>query len=329
LADTDIETPNSLVGTINDQMTQLRRQQSVVQTQQSLMRQLGAQRQQHQQTLLELNKMYDEAFNRLTELRSTAVFYTYAEKFWGEMDVALSIRVQGAQENLVLLASMLDKELTLTDFEAVFHPEAKTLREALIEFASSVDKKTNLLLESDTDYCGGPPRTAGGTNISQKCNIESITRYYEIVDPVTCTFRYLNPPGCPPPSKTVSVSAQAVTQGKARGTWVRETDQNWIGRNRCTSSQAIYYGKTPSPDACEQICISDPTCRFWTYNVRNGYMPRSTQECWGAGAALSPNTDKWEGFASGGVRDLTQAPGGTQVNPLYNKTVNNPLYKPN
>jgi hypothetical protein len=194
------------------------------------------------------------------------------------------------------------EELTLTDFEREYHPEAKTLREALIEFASSLDNKTNFLLDDATDYCGGPARIAGATKISQECNIERFTAYYEIVDPVKCSFRYLNSPGCPPPSQTVSVSAQTIAQAKARGNWVRETDQNWVGRSRCASSGAIYYGKTGSPDACEQSCMSDSTCVFWTYNVRNGYMPRSIQECWGARAVLSPNTGKWGGFISGGLR---------------------------
>lgn len=72
------------------------------------------------------------------------------------------------------------------------------MREALLAFATSLDNDSNYLLEPSTDYRGGPPRPAGSADASNRCVVSHITRDYEITDPVTCRFRYPNPPGCPP-----------------------------------------------------------------------------------------------------------------------------------
>jgi hypothetical protein len=172
----------------------------------------------------------------------------------------------------------------------------ENFREALIDFAGSIDKNTNFLLKGSSDYCGAPPSSVPFA--PTRCNIAAITQYYEIIDPGTCTFRYLNPPGCPGNPRVVQPNAANATGNRAKCIMV--ADQNWVGTARCQSVAAIYYGKQASASACESMCKSDRECSYWTFNSNNGYMPNSIHECWGGTAGLSPTRQKWEGFQSGG-----------------------------
>jgi len=139
--------------------------------------------------------------------------------------------------------------------------------------------------------------------VSARCNISQFTKYYQIVDPKTCAFQYLNPPRCPPKPKVVNVSADALAAGRARGTWTKTAKQNWIGRQRCESAAATYYGKVSNAEECESRCIGDPECTIWTYNSHNGYMGNdSIRECWGGLNSLDASKTSWEGFTSGGIR---------------------------
>ena len=101
----------------------------------------------------------------------------------------------------------------------------------------------------------------------------------------------------------VNVSADALAAGRARGTWTKTAKQNWIGRQRCESAAATYYGKVSNAEECESRCIGDPECTIWTYNSHNGYMGNdSIRECWGGLNSLDASKTSWEGFTSGGIR---------------------------
>ena len=303
LVDNDIGEYKSLVNTLNDKAIQMERNQKALQAAQELMNKLPQQIESLKKTRMELSDMRETVRKRLSELKAMAVFLTETEVFWGKLDGLLTITVKGHQEDLKLLYDMLGKEQSsLPEFEDDIISTNRTLKVALVEFANSLDTGKNFLLKKSTDYCGGPELPAiKAKSVSQRCDIQKITQYFEIVDPKTCSFRYLNPPGCPPSSKNIVVNAETISHARARGIWTRSENQNWVGRNRCQSSDAIYYGIRKNADECEEFCMADSACQFWTFNYANGYMPRSIGECWGAKATLPPVKSDWRGFRSGGL----------------------------
>lgn len=304
LADHDIEDANSLANTLNDERSRLAQAGQSRAAAVRLTRELSGQIAGNEKTSDELARMHEQAVGRMSELRGTALFLTEAEAFWLKATTLLQANVAGAEQDMKLLLSLLDKELTLSEFDEEFRPTSRTMRDALLAFAASVDDGSSYLLEADTDYCGGPPRDIGGADLSERCNVSQLTRYFEIVDPVTCSFRYLNPPGCPPAAKSVDLSASSLEEGLARGTWVRSPGENWVGRastSPCELKGSIYYGKLAGADQCESMCQGDPTCIAWSYNARNGMMPGSISQCWGASQGFNLNKGSWGGFHSGGL----------------------------
>ena len=175
------------------------------------------------------------------------------------------------------------------DFTDAARDYAGDLQSTMLLFARSVDNGSNFL-SSGYAMCGGPPRDPNAPEVSKPCSmVEQITQYYEIVDPVTCAFRYTNPRGCPPFPTEIEVSDAATAAARASGAWSRAPEENWVGRNRCRATAAIYYGQVDGPDACEAVCMTDPSCKFWTYNERNGMMPNSRFECWGGRGEATPS----------------------------------------
>ncbi|WP_323716504.1 hypothetical protein [Paracoccus aminovorans] len=304
LADHDIEEANSLSHALNDERARLSEAGQARAAADRLMRQLQGQITVNNGTTDTLNAMSRQSVAHIAELRQTASFLTTAEAFWSKASTLLQIGVERRDQDLRLLLSLLDEDLTLDDFSEEFRPSSGKMREALLAFAKSVDSGSNYLLDSSTDYCGGPPRAVGGPDLSTRCNVSQITRYFEIVDPVRCSFRYVNPPGCPPSQKVVDQSPAALQAGRNRGDWTRTPAQNWVGRastSPCELKGSIYYGKLAGPDQCEAVCQGDPVCTAWTYNIRNAFMPGSIGQCWGAPAAFELNKRPWEGFESGGL----------------------------
>jgi flagellar biosynthesis chaperone FliJ len=305
LADHDIEEVRSLSNTLNDERVRVNQAGTSLQDDSRLKAQLVEQIRTDTVASGQLVAMHKQATAHMQELRAMALFLTEAEAFWLKASSVLGVTARGAAGDLQLLTSLLGKELTLTEFDEEFQPGKTTMRDALLGFAAAVDDGSSFLLESSTDYCGGPPRAAAAPTVSQRCNIDSITRYYEIIDPVTCSFRYANPPGCPPAARTVDIGTAAIDAGRQRGSWTRADDQNWVGRpstSPCLIEGAVFYGKLAGPDQCEAVCQADAGCTAWTYNVRNGFMPGSTSQCWGVAQDFSLNKSAWTGFVSGGLR---------------------------
>jgi hypothetical protein len=305
LVDDDIGNYNSLKNTLDDASIKMSRHQQEFQAAHAMKEALGKERETMRKTHAGLQEMRVGAEAELGNLKKSAVFLTDAGIFWQrvsrllKIDVSQSVTLALEIQNL---ESDMTKENTAPRFDDLKQRPVMELYDSLAAFADTIDQGKNFLEAPVTDYCGGEPRKVDGPNISSACNNEQFTRYYEITDPKTCAFRYLNAPGCPPRPRPVVVTEQAVAAAKARGTWIRAGEQNWIGRQRCDFANSIYYGKVNNQDECERKCMSDGTCVAWTFNSNNGYMGMdSIHECWGGTRALPPLREKWDGFQSGGI----------------------------
>lgn len=306
LVDDDIGNERQFANTLDDTMRMMKSTQEAYGAAENTRRQLIAERERVTKTADALPHMRDEVVRRIKGARATTVFLADAEVFWGKMQTALDFKVESSRDDLALLQALLSKE-ALPVLRAEYDAQAMTLKDALFAFARSVDTKSNFLLDKSADFCGGPPLTSESlaVNTPKRCNISSITKYYEIVDPATCSFRYLNPPGCPPLAKSVDMSAESVDRGRSRGAWTRSPGQNWVGRpgtSPCAVDGTIYYGKLSGPDQCEATCQGDSDCTAWTFNTNNGFMPNSVGQCWGGPRPLALNKRDWSGFVSGGIR---------------------------
>ena len=302
--DNDIGNYNSLRNTLIDSSRRLSVNMQELQTITSMKATLDREKAVVSKTHSDLRLMRIGAEADLGNLNDDAVFLTEADAFWDRVGLLLRLDV-GQALTAATDISNLQSQLTRENSPPLFNnPKQRPvveLYESLVAFADTIDQGNNFLTAQGSDFCGGPPRQKTGPDISSACKIDQFSSSYEIIDPKTCTFRYINPPGCPPRPKTVAVTEQALAAARGRGVWARASDQNWIGRARCSSPLVKYYGKLNGPEDCEKACMSDATCAVWTYNVRNGYMPGSFQECWGGTAAFSPNKADWGGFESGGL----------------------------
>ena len=240
----------------------------------------------------------------LGRLKDMAIFLTEAELFWKGIEDLLRIDVSQSvsiAQRIATLRDLANKRTSVPHVTAMDEQPLAALSDSLLRFADAIDSGRSFLLLDRTDACGGPSRRASADPVSVACNIERFTEFYEIVDPKTCAFRYLNPPGCPPLARSVTpVDDSVADRLRSLGLWQRVDDQNWIGRNRCSSADAFFYGTATDASACEQRCMSDQACVSWTFNRNNGYMPNSMSECWGGSEKLTPLTQPWSGFESGG-----------------------------
>jgi len=302
LVDDDIGNYNSLRNTLQDKATEMAKHQGDWQAASQMMSALTREHQEIQRTHAGLLKMRNEAEADLGNLKKSAIFLTDAGIFWGRVTNLLKIRVTRPVDLLSHMTA-LDMLMSKKNEAPLFHNlQAKPfndLYDSLAAFADTIDQGNNFLMAEGSDYCGGPPRS-NTTTVSSACKIEA-TKFYEIVNPVTCAFQYKNPPGCPPRPRVTQETEQAVAAGRARGSWVRADGTNWVGRARC-EPESIYYGKVNDQDQCERKCLSDGTCVAWTYNRNNGMISGTTGECWGGTRALTPNKTSWGGFQSGGIQ---------------------------
>jgi peptidoglycan hydrolase CwlO-like protein len=300
LAEKDIETYNSLANGLRDQSVLIHDQQQALGAAREAQQRLSADRGTSQQTLNSLQQVRQEAEQDLGRLKRSATVLTDAYVLWTKAGDLLRQTAQDQLGSLEMIETLLQRPSAAPDFADAAGDYAGDLQTTLRLFAQSVDNGSNFLTDPNA-LCGGPPRDPNAVKVSQPCSmVAQITQYYEIVDPATCSFRYLNPPGCPPFPVEISVSDANVAAARASGAWVRAPSENWVGRNRCRAIATIYYGKVTGADACEAVCMSDSACQFWTYNERNGMMPNSQQECWGGRGAAAPNRGSWGGFVSGG-----------------------------
>ena len=302
LADHDIEGYNNLARSLNQTNAQLQDSQQALVASSELRNQLQAASHTAARTVAGLKDMRARADAELGELKKAAVALTDASALWAKAGNVLAITAADKLDSLETIQQLLDKPTTGADFADPSQTYAGDLEQTLVRFGATVDNGSNFLL-NERQFCGGPARDPGAAPVSQPCaQVEQITRYYEITDPKTCSFRYANPPGCPPFEKAVEVSPARVAQARAGNGWTRAAGENWIGGNRCRLTVTMFYGWVDGADACEEICMSDQECRFWTYNGGNAMMPNSRYECWGGRAAAEPAKSPWPLFHSGGKR---------------------------
>jgi hypothetical protein len=300
LADKDIEAYKSEVNSLTDQNRVMQDQQQAVAVAEEARRKLAIDREASRKTVEGLRQMRTELEADLGRLKASSTVLTEASVLWGKATNLLTQTGQDQLGNLETMEQLLQESGNVPDFTDAARDYAGDLQSSLLLFARSVDNGSNFL-GGGYALCGGPPRDPNAPKVSKPCSmVEQITQYYEIVDPVTCSFRYTNPPGCPPFPTELEVSDAAVTTARASGAWTRAAGENWVGRNRCRATAAIYYGQVDGADTCEATCMTDPSCKFWTYNERNGMMPNSRFECWGGRGEATPQRSSWGGFTSGG-----------------------------
>jgi hypothetical protein len=300
----DVGKYQQAINALSDQQQRLAANSNTQAQAQALIETLSREKQQAEGLNGQLVRMRESAQASLRDLNRIAVFLTDADVFWGLAENLLEVDGESFVRKMKIIQDVLARDVTSPSFKDPSKTLAENFQQKLVEFANSVDKQSNFLLKDTTNFCGGPPLALNAA-ISARCNINQITAYYEIVDPKTCTFRYLNPPGCPPAAKSVNMGADALSLGRTRGAWTRAADQNWVGRpstSPCSIAGTIYYGKLSDPEQCESRCMADADCHFWTFNVRNGFMPDSINQCWGGPGSLDPNKTSWGGFISGGIR---------------------------
>lgn len=306
LVDNDIGNYDRTIKDFEDQNRALAQNQNALNQAQTLVGQLSAESKRANLLNEQLAEMRAVSQARLKGLNGVAVFLTDADVFWGLAQNLLEVNGDAFITKMKVIQSVLARDVNTPSLTSPGSSTAESFEKKLIEFADSLDKQSNFLLKDKTDFCGGSalPTDAAITPTRPCSNINQITAYYEIVDSKTCSFRYLNPPGCPPAAKGVDTSAVFLEQGRSRGTWARSSGQNWVGRSGtspCAIAGAVYYGKLSGADQCEAACQSDAACTVWSFNTNNGFMPDSVNQCWGGPQALEPNKSNWGGFVSGGI----------------------------
>jgi len=300
LADKDIEAYKSDSNSLNDQNRLMQDQQQALAVAEDARRKLAVDREASRKTVEGLRQMRTELEADLGRLKASSTVLTEVSVLWGKATNLLTQTGQDQLGNLETMEQLLQASGDAPDFTDAARDYAGDLQSSLLLFARSVDNGSNFLSSGYT-LCGGPPRDPNAPKVSKPCSmVEQITQYYEIVDPVTCSFRYTNPPGCPPFPTEIEVSDTAAASARASGAWSRAPEENWVGRNRCRATATIYYGQVDGADTCEATCMTDPSCKFWTFNERNGMMPNSRFECWGGRGEAMPQRSAWGGFTSGG-----------------------------
>lgn len=176
-----------------------------------------------------------------------------------------------------------------------------TLRNALTNLSTEVAAHSPQVIDG-TD-CAFSTLTHRKIEAIGRCEVNSTIPYYRITDPVSCAIKYTNPPGCPPkvhkPGRPTPDARKRSEKAWSFGT--RKTGMNYVGMRRCVDDSFFYYGKKQNADQCAAACQADLSCKFWTYNERNGVIPAWSHECWGGPLLKTPRTQPWPGFVSGSL----------------------------
>ena len=163
--------------------------------------------------------MRTDTEGELGDLKRSAVVLTDASVLWAKAGNLLTIAAADQLSSLESIQQLLEKGSNAPDFDDPTRQYAGDLQATLVRFAQSVDNGSNFLFEP-ASFCGGPPLSSKTGRVSQACDqVKRITLYYEIVDPVTCSFRYANPPGCPPFPKDAIIMEARIAAARASGGW--------------------------------------------------------------------------------------------------------------
>lgn len=299
LADKDIQEFNRIARTLQEQQALRSASAERLRIAQAAWTSLAAERSRLVAERSAAAAMRNDLDQRMKATREATVFLLYAKQFWADTATFVNYQVGGAMSGTEAMATALLDELGKPAPEALvlgLGGEQANLRGQLIQLSSRLEGGQGFANLAAAECA---PR-AGATPI-KACNITPTVPFYQIIDFRTCSFRYVNPAGCPP-AVAEHRSAAMTPQQELDVHGRMAKDQNWIGMARCTSPAAIYLGQVPKEGDCAAACLGAADCRFWTFNYMNRMMPGSANECWGGTQNLAPQTGNWSGFISANAR---------------------------
>jgi hypothetical protein len=226
-----------------------------------------------------------------------------AKEFWQLTEGILNNQIVGDVKHLLEdLQQRLNKELPRKDFDELWKADRLTLKDVLVNLYQAYDN--DIAQQGQEVTCAGPEAIDQQIIAIQRCNIQAGSYpYYRIIDPRTCSYQHTNPPGCPPSIRKPPRLINQAQKHREQMLSIVDEDANWIGTARCNSDKLYFYGKVEGASACRGKCVEDGDCGYWTYNRRNGTIPDTHGECWGAALLGAPpaSPGTWEGFISGGM----------------------------
>ncbi len=240
--------------------------------------------------------MRDNLDQRMEAVRQATAFLSDAKQFWADVATFVGYQVNGAVGSAEDMATVLLDEMGKPAPEALILEmggQHANLRNQLIQLAGQLGGNAGYAALAAADCAPRP-----GAAAIKACDITPTFPFYQITNFETCSFRYVNPPGCPPAvsdHSPVALTPQQESDVNSR----MAKDQNWVALARCTSPAAIYLGRVDTEYECVAACLGAADCRFWTFNYGNRMMPGSVSECWGGTKNLAPETNNWTGFISG------------------------------
>jgi hypothetical protein len=243
--------------------------------------------------------MRDNLDQRMRAAREATAFLIDAKQFWADLASFIEFQVEGAATRANVFATALASKMGQPAPDALvlgIGGQQSNMRDRLVQLGGQ--------LESGKGYAALAAATCTpkpGAAPLKACDITPSVPFYQITNFETCSFRYVNPPGCPPTEANHSPVALTPQQEWDVHSRIAK-DQNWIGTARCTSPAAIYLGQVPTEYECAAACLGAADCRFWTFNYKNRMMPGSANECWGGTQNLAPETGNWSGFISANAR---------------------------
>jgi hypothetical protein len=156
LADHDIENEGRLIRYLSEQQNQLQQSRADLEASRQLMRSIHDQRRQTESLMQDLGRIERENQRQLVQFKRSSVFLTDVAVFWGKASNSLDVN----GNDFITTIGILQKELAETggfQFPGEGLQSGANFREALLNFANSIDNKTSFLLNPATSYCGGPP----------------------------------------------------------------------------------------------------------------------------------------------------------------------------
>jgi hypothetical protein len=299
LADKDSQELNRVARTLQEQQALKNASAERLRTAQAAWTNLAAERSHLVAERSAAAAMRDNLDQRMKAAREATVFLIDAKQFWSDVATFIDFQANGAVSRANVVAKALLGKMGKPASDALIlgmSAQQANLRGQLIQLSGQLERGQGFAALAAADCAPRP-----GAAPIKACNITPTLPFYQITNFETCSFRYVNPPGCPPAAADHRPAAMTPQQEwDLRGRMAK--DQNWIGLARCTSPAAIYLGQVPTEYECAAACLGAADCRFWTFNHGNRMMPGSANECWGGTQNLAPETGNWSGFTSGNAQ---------------------------
>jgi hypothetical protein len=270
LADKDSQELNRVARTLQEQQALKNASAERLRTAQAAWTNLAAERSHLVAERSAATAMRDNLDQRMKAAREATVFLIDAKQFWSDVATFIDFQANGAVSRANVVAKALLGKMGKPASDALIlgmSAQQANLRGQLIQLSGQLERGQGFAALAAADCA---PRL--GAAPIKACNITPTLPFYQITNFETCSFRYVNPPGCPPAAADHRPAAMTPQQEwDLRGRMAK--DQNWIGLARCTSPAAIYLGQVPTEYECAAACLGAADCRFWTFNHGNRMMP--------------------------------------------------------